>query len=208
MNLQKNNINMDNVLILIDRFDNKDLILKILKRFNKETKLHSIRVALIMEEYLNTFSTLSKESKDIYILGMLLHDTGKIYVPNRILEKKGKLTEREMSIVRKHTNDGYNLLKSTNVDKIVLDTVRYHHERLNGTGYYGLKKNEIPEIGKIAAIIDVYDAITQPRCYNKNVCTLDKAITILLGDKGLDKEYCEDFINFIVNKDRHIKKSV
>lgn len=201
MNAHAYELNVDKFLILINRFRNKELILNILNRFNKETRLHSVRAAIIMDEYINASPSLFrfKENKDTYVLGMLLHDTGKIYIPKDILEKNERLTEDEMKIMKKHTDYGYNELKLISVDETILDIAKYHHERLDGRGYYGLTEEEIPEISKVAAIIDIYDAITQPRCYKEKIFSLKKTITTLSKDNGLDQEYCESFIDFITN---------
>jgi putative two-component system response regulator len=120
-----------------------------------------------------------------------LHDVGKINVPEDILNKPGKLTEKEFEIVKNHAADG---------EKIINDTIShtgevgflsdakviaaYHHERWDGTGYpRGLKGNEIPLQGRIMAIADVYDALVSERPY-KEAFPHERAVEIILESKG------------------------
>ncbi|GGY25207.1 HD-GYP domain-containing protein [Pseudoduganella sp. SL102] len=104
-------------------------------------------------------------------LGALLHDTGKALVPDAILNKPGPLTDEEFAIIRRHPEDGYNILRrSPDIGEIALDITRHHHERIDGSGYPDkLAGGEIGELPKMAAIVDVYDAITADRCYHKGI---------------------------------------
>lgn len=176
----------------------KRMIYDILSRYNEETKLHSIRAALMMQSFLEYISIIDDKNKSYCVIGMLLHDTGKLYIPPEILEKKGKLTEDEMNFIKNHTEYGYDYLKFLGFNEIVLDIARHHHERINGKGYYGFKKDEISEISKIAAIIDVFDAVSHFRCYNKKALTIEEAVNLLMSDEGLDKKYCRSFAKFIM----------
>ena len=104
-------------------------------------------------------------------LGGLLHDTGKALIPDHILNKPGRLTEQEFDIVKKHPQDGYDILrKCRDVGPIPLDITLHHHERRDASGYprkFGAA--EISELAQMAAIVDVYDAITAERCYHKGI---------------------------------------
>jgi len=104
-------------------------------------------------------------------LGALLHDTGKALVPDAILNKPGPLTDEEFAIIRRHPEDGYNILRrSPDIGDIALDITRHHHERVDGSGYPNrLVGDGISELAKMAAIVDVYDAITADRCYHKGM---------------------------------------
>ncbi|CUI06580.1 HD-GYP domain-containing protein [Massilia sp. P8910] len=104
-------------------------------------------------------------------LGGLLHDTGKALVPDHILNKPGPLTDEEFAIVRKHPRDGYDILvKSPDVSAIALDITLHHHERRDGSGYPDQQGGgAISELAQMAAIVDVYDAITADRCYHKGM---------------------------------------
>lgn len=134
------------------------------------TFLHSVSVCALLVAFCH-----SRGMDDDLIreagLGALLHDTGKALVPDAILNKPGPLTDEEFDIIRKHPEDGYNLLRqSPEVGQIALDITRHHHERRDGTGYPDkLAGDAISELAQMAAIVDVYDAITADRCYHKGM---------------------------------------
>jgi HD-GYP domain-containing protein (c-di-GMP phosphodiesterase class II) len=102
-------------------------------------------------------------------LGALLHDVGKMLIPQNILMKPGKLTLEEYEEVKKHTTNGFNLLRNLpNVPLVAAHCAFQHHERLDGTGYpRGIKGEEIHLFGRILAVADVYDAITTNRVYRQ-----------------------------------------
>jgi HD-GYP domain-containing protein (c-di-GMP phosphodiesterase class II) len=104
-------------------------------------------------------------------LGALLHDTGKALVPDAILNKPGRLTDEEFAIIRRHPEDGYNILRrSPEVSDIALDITLHHHERRDGSGYpHRLAGDGISLLAQMAAIVDVYDAITADRCYHRGI---------------------------------------
>lgn len=108
-------------------------------------------------------------------LGGLVHDTGKALVPDEILNKPGRLTEEEFAIIRKHPQDGYDILKKTpGIGQIPLDITLHHHERYDGSGYPARQAaGGISELAQMAAIVDVYDAITADRCYHKGMAAAD-----------------------------------
>lgn len=122
-------------------------------------------------------------------IGTLLHDVGKVFVDQKILYKKGRLTVEEKAHINTHTTLGYDALKK---NKYLTEDSREislsHHERLNGIGYpNGLTKNEIPEFVRIAAIADVYEALTADRCYHAKNPNY-KAVEIMAHEavEGLD----------------------
>ena len=104
-------------------------------------------------------------------LGGLLHDTGKALVPDAILNKPGPLTDEEFAVVKRHPQDGYDILRKTpELGPIPLDITLHHHERRDGSGYPAKQASEqISELAQMAAIVDVYDAITADRCYHKGM---------------------------------------
>lgn len=106
-------------------------------------------------------------------MGSLLHDIGKQFIPTSILEKQGKLSSTEYEHVQQHAWLGYDYLNSFTSDTILLNTVLYHHEHWDGSGYpYGLKKAQIPLGARICALADVWDALRSERCYHRawSVC--------------------------------------
>ncbi len=130
--------------------------------------------------------------------GGVVHDIGKIGIPDQILNKPGKLTEEEYAVIKRHPLIGYDILKSLRTFRLVLPIVRWHHERPNGTGYPdGLKGDELPLLPRITSVADVFDAISTDRPYRKAL-PLDQCRSILMGDaeKGwldidLVRVFCE-----------------
>ncbi|AVR98962.1 HD-GYP domain-containing protein [Pseudoduganella armeniaca] len=134
------------------------------------TFLHSVSVCALLVAFCHSREMeegLTREAG----LGGLLHDTGKALVPDEILNKPGRLTDAEFDIIRRHPEDGYKILLQTpEVGRIALDITRHHHERRDGTGYPDkLAGDGISELAQMAAIVDVYDAITADRCYHRGI---------------------------------------
>lgn len=99
-------------------------------------------------------------------LATMLHDVGKLAVPSRILQKPGPLTAEEWQVMRRHPAEGAQILGASPVFDLARDIVRWHHERWDGSGYPdGLRGDEIPLHAAVAAVSDVYDALTSARPY-------------------------------------------
>ena len=100
-------------------------------------------------------------------LGALMHDIGKVSVPKEILMKPGRLTDDEYEIIKKHSSEGFELLRNTHTVPLLVSHCAFqHHERLDGSGYpRGLRGDEIHEYAKIVAVADVFDAVTSHRVY-------------------------------------------
>ncbi len=101
----------------------------------------------------------------------LLHDVGKLLVPEELLNKKGILTKSEFNVMQKHTTLGYELLnKMEDIEMVVIQTALLHHERIDGSGYpYSKKAAELGDLTRMVAIADVFDAMTSERIYKKRV---------------------------------------
>ncbi len=110
---------------------------------------------------------LDRDALRVVALGAMLLDVGKIRIPGKILDKPGKLDAAEIALVRRHVEFGLDLVREAgDVDPRVLDMVAHHHERHNGLGYpKALKGSEIPVYGRIAGIVDTYDAMITSRPY-------------------------------------------
>ncbi len=156
--------------------------------------------------------------RDLYD-SSILHDIGKVGIPDSILLKKDKLTPDELHIMLKHATIGYEALKSASRDlgddsflKMALDITLYHHERWDGTGYpFGLKGTEIPLSARIVAIADVYDALTTSRPY-KNAFSHEESMEIMKEeskkfDPVLLKIFMENAEEFNQIRLRHISES-
>jgi putative two-component system response regulator len=100
--------------------------------------------------------------------GGVVHDIGKIGIPDQILNKPGKLTDEEMAIMKRHPVIGYDILRPLRTFRNVLPIVRWHHERPNGSGYPdGLAADDLPLLPRIAAVADCFDALSTDRPYRK-----------------------------------------
>lgn len=132
------------------------------------TRQHSTRVAKFSREIAKRLGTFTEdEIEGIYRLA-LLHDIGKIGIPDAILNKPSRLTDEEFEIMKTHTVMGANILKDVTLVKDVAEGAKYHHERYDGRGYMeGLKGEEIPFCARIVCIADAYDAMTSDRAYRR-----------------------------------------
>jgi HD-GYP domain-containing protein (c-di-GMP phosphodiesterase class II) len=144
--------------------------LSVIKNKDDYTFLHSVSVCTLLVAFCRS-RKLDAETTYQAGIGGLLHDTGKALVPDKILNKPGRLTEEEFDVVRRHPKDGYDILRRTpEIGPIPLDITLHHHERRDGTGYPDRQGGpDISELAQMAAIVDVYDAITANRCYHKGM---------------------------------------
>lgn len=132
---------------------------------DKYTKGHSVRVARYSRELAARMGKSKKEQDEIYRVA-LLHDMGKIRIPDAIINKPGKLTDQEFSMIKLHPVTGYHILKGIRRFKDLGIGAKYHREHYDGTGYpSGLKGENIPEIARIIAVADSYDAMASNRSY-------------------------------------------
>ena len=131
------------------------------------TRHHSTRVTDFTLKIAGTMGFSEKEAGDLE-LAALLHDVGKIAVPENILNKPGKLSDQEFALIKEHPSRGESILKPVIELKEIARVVRAHHEHYDGTGYPdGLKGREIPLGARIMAVADAYDSITSERPYRK-----------------------------------------
>ena len=132
---------------------------------DKYTNGHSSRVAEYSKEIAARYGFNEEQQNDIYITG-LLHDVGKIGIPDAIINKESKLTEEEFEIIKKHPIIGTQILETIKEMPELSSGARWHHERYDGKGYPdGLEGPDIPEIARIIAVADAYDAMTSNRSY-------------------------------------------
>lgn len=137
-----------------------------LKTADDYTYMHSVAVCAMMIALARQLSRSEDVVRSAGVAG-LLHDVGKMLVPGEVLNKPGKLTDAEFAIVKGHPAKGHQFLQeSTGIDPIALDVCLHHHEKVDGSGYpKGLKGLDISLFAKMAAVCDVYDAITSNRPY-------------------------------------------
>ncbi|WP_050608121.1 HD-GYP domain-containing protein [Clostridium niameyense] len=168
-----------------------------IKTYDNYTYVHSLDTC-IMTAFLGMSSGLNElELKEISI-GAILHDIGKIKIPNNIINKKGKLTDEEFEEIKKHPIYGREMLvKNLAISNNIIKIVEQHHERIDGNGYpYGLKGSQICKNAKIVCICDVYDAVSNDRCYRKKF-TPNDAYELILSGSGVmfDEELVRNFKN-------------
>ena len=149
------------------------------------THKHSERVAAFGVRLAQQLG-FDAESRAVVELSGLLHDVGKIGVPDAILNKPGKLTDEEFSEMRMHPLHGARILSNIQSQKVVnlIPGVKYHHERWDGKGYpEGLKGEEIPLLGRLLGVADFLDALTSDRSYRKGL-TLEEALNMVKDLEG------------------------
>lgn len=135
---------------------------------DKYTNGHSTRVATYAREIARRYGLSEKEQQDIYYIG-LLHDIGKIGIPDSIINKPSSLTDEEYAVIKTHPSIGADILKSIATEIPGLDAgARWHHERYDGCGYPDrLKGEQIPMEARIIGVADAYDAMTSDRSYRR-----------------------------------------
>ena len=126
-----------------------------------------------------------------------LHDIGKVAVPDNILCKPGKLTDEEFAVMKLHAEKGATIIRESfrnlgneEYRQMAFEVARYHHEKWNGKGYpVGLKEEEIPLCARIMAVADVFDAVSEKRCY-RDAMPLDKCFAII--EEGIGRDFDSD----------------
>ena len=153
--------------------------------------------AKLLAEELHSRGIYREQITDSYIENLChaapMHDIGKVCVPDVILQKPGKLTDEEFEVIKQHTTKGGQIINETfghldneEYTKMAYDVAVYHHEKWNGKGYpQGLKQTEIPLCARIISIADVFDALSEDRCY-RAAMTMDKCFEIIKNSSGTD----------------------
>ena len=177
------------------------LITKTLYQKNRREQLHCERVSKLCELIGNAMKLSADAVRELKMAG-LLHDIGKIGIDENLLNKRGKLTEREWSDMKRHPEIGYHILRSVNEFAPIAKYVLHHHERIDGKGYpRQLKADEIPMQSKIISIADAYDAMTSHRPYREDL-SLSEVITEFKSNAGsqFDPEILKIFIDQILKQ--------
>ena len=151
------------------------------RNWDEYTYVHSLNVALLSGFLAKRLFPNEPEIAEHVTVGGILHDLGKALVPKEVLNKPGRLTDEEFAIMKKHTTYGDELARSNGVNEIfTLSVIRGHHERYNGDGYPDcLKMEDIRLEARIAAVADVFDALTAKRVYKEPMQSRD-AVSIML----------------------------
>lgn len=150
---------------------------------DKYTRGHSVRVANYSREIARRMGKSEEEQERIY-RAALLHDVGKIRIPDGIINKPGKLTDEEYAYIKLHPVAGYHILKSFSKGQIIATGAKFHHERYDGKGYpNGLVGENTPEHARIIGVADAYDAMASNRSY-RNALPQDVIRGELVAGKG------------------------
>lgn len=150
------------------------------------TSGHSDRVALMGRRLAMQLGLPTEQCQDIFLCG-LLHDIGKIGIPDHILQKPGRLTDEEFDVIKQHPELGARLLRGLKPLEKLLPGVLHHHESFDGRGYpYGLQGEDIPLMARILAVADAFDAMTSDRPYREGM-PVAKAAAIL--EEGRNRQW-------------------
>ena len=171
-----------------------------MREYDDSTYVHCLNVSLIcgmLAKWLN----FSKDDTNTLILAGMLHDIGKLCIPDSIIKKPGKLSREEYAIIKTHTTKGYEILSSQDLPEAVKHAALMHHERCDGTGYpKHLKYEKIDHFARLVAIADVYDAMTSARVYRGPMSPFTVVETFEQeGLQKYDPECILIFLEHIVN---------
>jgi putative nucleotidyltransferase with HDIG domain len=173
---------------------NSDALISLsqIKGYDEYTYTHSVNVSVLTSSLAYALGYNRDQLLQVGV-GGVLHDIGKMQVPEAILNKPGKYTDAEFSVMKRHPEYGMAIVKDKkDISEFSKSIIVLHHERYNGKGYpHGLKGSEIDEIGLIAAVADVYDALTSNRVY-RAAWTPQKALAVIF--QGCDKDYSRDIV--------------
>ncbi len=186
---------LDDIVASIEEDARTLLSVTRLKTKDDYTYLHSVAVCTLMVCIARRRGMEDDEVRDLGLAG-LLHDIGKIGIPDPILKKPEELTEEELVIVRNHPEHGYHLLsQSPGIGESALDVCRHHHEKIDGTGYpFGLAGDEISFAARLGAVCDVFDALTSHRSY-KGPWSSQRALTRMWAWEGhFDRSLIEELM--------------
>jgi putative nucleotidyltransferase with HDIG domain len=183
-------------------FRNPDALssLSRLKRFDEYTFFHSVNTSLLA---MSLGRNLGFDHAALHQVGVgtLLHDIGKTKIPIEILNKPGRFESHEMEIMKQHVMRGAEVLSgTTGLDDAYLKPALEHHERIDGSGYpYQRTNADISRFGLIAAVVDIYDAITSDRCYHKGKPAHEALQFLYLNSKKghLDHALVQRFIQVV-----------
>ena len=173
---------------------NRDVLVSMvdIKSYDNYTYSHSVNVC-VLSVMLGLEKGLNRSDVKDLGEGAILHDIGKLFVPDEILNKSGPLTDEEFDLVKRHTSDGFEVLRRKRSISLFAAHVAYqHHERLDGSGYpRRLVGDEIHEFARVVAIVDSYDAMTSDRTYR---CALapHEAVSTLVRET--DSKYDRDLV--------------
>ena len=171
-----------------------------MREFDDSTYVHCLNVALICNVF-GKWLDFSDKDIDTLVLSGLMHDIGKLTIPDSIVKKPGKLTAEEYKIMQTHPEKGFEILKDQKLPEPVKYSALMHHERCDGSGYpFGFSGDKIDRFTKLVSIADVYDAMTSARVYRGSLSPF--TVVDIFEKEGLQKydpEYLLVFLEHIVD---------
>lgn len=183
-----------------DMYTNVFDMLHNMRQLKDATYTHSMNVGLICNVFARWLRMDEEDVRTATLCG-LLHDIGKVKMPERIIKKPGRLTAREYSVMKTHPREGYHILEHSPISEHIKNSALMHHERCDGSGYpLGLTSMQIDPFAKIVAIADVYDAMTSARVYRGPLCPFKVIETFENeGFQKYDSKFIIVFLENIVN---------
>lgn len=172
---------------------------------DNETGLHVIRVGNY-SKLLGLASGLHESRAELLMYASMMHDIGKIGVPDHILLKPSKLTDEEFEIIKSHPKIGAEIIGDHDAEVLQMakDVALTHHEKWNGKGYpQGLSGSDIPLVGRIVAIVDVFDALTCIRPY-KLAWPVEKALALISNEAG--QHFDPDLVSLFLNAEDEVRR--
>lgn len=171
-------------------------LIKTLSNHDPISAVHSINVCALVDQFVRPFC--GPENHYLVTTAALLHDIGKICIPESILQKADKLTSEEREIIEQHPEHGAKILTDHNYSQLIIDAALQHHMRADGKGYPQLPFVYQNDFAKIIAITDAYEAMIYPRCYKQQMDPLQALFEIQRGaDSGqFDPYVAKQFVNF------------
>lgn len=180
--------------------DNREALSELIsiKSHDYYTYTHSVNVAALSVG-LGIAAGLKRADLESLGIGTMLHDLGKSAIPLDILNKPGKLSDEEFSIMKTHVIESEKILRAQKeIPEAALVAAVQHHEKISGKGYpYGLAGSEVTQFGRIAAIADCYDAMTTERCY-KPALTPFHSLSIIVKETGNEGHFDPDFVAIFI----------
>jgi putative two-component system response regulator len=196
---------------LIDHLEDAESVLftlaQLISTRDDKTGSHCYRLAH-MAVYFGRYLNLSHDDLRSLRNGGILHDIGKIIIPDAILLKEDKLTKKEWSVIKKHTLVGRQLCEPLKTMNSTLSIIESHHEKWNGSGYpYGLEGEKIPYLARVFQIVDIYDALRSARPY-KPAYSFKKTLQVMQTetDKGYwDPNIMNDFFDLVKEHQKELE---
>ena len=168
-----------------------------MRQYDDLTFAHCMNVSLICHVF-SGWLNLSSADREIVTVAGMLHDIGKLAIPDDMLKKPARLTDDEYRVIKTHTVKGYDFLKDQDINEHIKNAALMHHERCDGSGYpLGLTEAKIDRYAKIVAIADVYDAMTAARVYRGPLCPF--AVIDVFEKEGFQKYDANYIYTFLSN---------